>query len=506
MAAALLFSILFSFIVGTLAGTNRHFEKIAIPVLDILQSIPILGFFPLAITLFVALLPVIGSELAAIFLIFTSQVWNITFAVYEGTRLIKSELLDTARFLGISWAEKFRYLYIPATLPRVLYNLQPSWANGIFFLVGSEILTFGETEIELFGLGTVISRYTVNGDVVGIATTVFMLVLATVLTTLLVFRPLTHVAEPRRKARKELLGYTSFLRRIFGPALKGVHLPSHLLFFEYHKAVEQLTKRVSPYASLMRGVLFFLLGGLLVSLVVVGSEAWITRLGVLIQAIQYLGLENLALSAVYSLGRVAAAVLFSIAWSVPVAIAIARKERLSLYLTSFLQVIASIPATIVYPIFAGTLSEQPELRAFVMTVAATQYYVFFQVYAGLKNIPQTELELVELLKLRTVDRVRMVYLPRALPPLVTGCITAAGGAWNSLIVSERIVLGDVVAETPNPGLGKLLSTMTYEGNLVGSVVVITLMASLIVLMNRLFWKRVYDLVISRLKIQEEAGK
>ncbi|MEM4343476.1 MAG: ABC transporter permease subunit, partial [Candidatus Caldarchaeum sp.] len=190
----------------------------------------------------------------------------------------------------------------------------------------------------------------------------------------------------------------------------------------------------------------------------------------------------------------------------PTAIFIARRERLSATATTFIQILASIPVTVVYPVFASQLAGQPELRAFLMTIAATQYYVFFQVYAGVKNIPKNELELTELLGLKTLDRIRNVYMPRALPPLVTGCITAAGGAWNSLVVSERLVLGDVVAETDLPGLGKLLSLMTYGGNLVGSIVVITVMSSLIVLMNRLFWKRLYDVVISRLKIQEEVEK
>ncbi|MEM1943018.1 MAG: ABC transporter permease subunit [Candidatus Caldarchaeum sp.] len=506
MGIALAFSVLFSFLVGTLAGTNKFFERIAIPVLDVLQSIPILGFFPVAITLFYTIFPVIGAEMAAIFLIFTSQVWNITFAVYEGTRLIKSELLDTARFLGISWFEKFRYLYVPATLPRVLYNLQPSWANGIFFLVGSEILTFGETEMELFGLGTVVSRYTVEGDTVGVLTTLFMLVLATLITTLLVFLPLTQLTEPRRKPRKEMQRYVNFVRRVLGPAFRTVYQPSHLIFFEYNKAIGQLTRRVSLSTSLARGVLFFLLGGLLIALLISRGEELLARFSFLAREVSEVGLETLAVSSLYSLGRVAAAVSFSVAWSLPAAIFIARRERLSATATTFIQILASIPVTVVYPVFASQLAGQPELRAFLMTIAATQYYVFFQVYAGVKNIPKNELELTELLGLKTLDRIRNVYIPRALPPLVTGCITAAGGAWNSLVVSERLVLGDVVAETDLPGLGKLLSLMTYEGNLVGSVVVITVMSSLIVLMNRLFWKRLYDVVISRLKIQEEVEK
>jgi NitT/TauT family transport system permease protein len=166
------------------------------------------------------------------------------------------------------------------------------------------------------------------------------------------------------------------------------------------------------------------------------------------------------------------------------------------------QVIASIPATIVYPIFANTLADVPELRAFILVVAASQWYVFFQVLAGVRGVPVVEEDVSRLLGLSFADRVRFVYLPRALPSLITGCITAAGGAWNALVVAERLDLGNVVAETELPGLGKLLSIYTYEGNLAAIVVVITVMASVIVLMNRLFWKALYDYAVSKLKIEE----
>ncbi|MEM1948519.1 MAG: ABC transporter permease subunit [Candidatus Caldarchaeum sp.] len=138
------------------------------------------------------------------------------------------------------------------------------------------------------------------------------------------------------------------------------------------------------------------------------------------------------------------------------------------------------------------MAEEPELRAFIMIVAGTQWYVFFQVLVSLKNVPQMELELVDLLQLKTWEKVKTVYLPRAMPAFITGCITAAGGAWNGLVVAERLVLGDNVAENQLPGLGKLLSKLTYAGKLVGSTAVMVTMSRIIGLMNRLFWKRLYD--------------
>lgn len=495
MAVALVFSVLFSLAVGIAAATNRTVEKIVIPLLDIFQSIPILGFFPVAIQLFYAAIPVLGAELAAIFLIFTSQVWNITFAVYESTRFIQGELLDTAKALRIGLVDRLRYLYIPACLPRVVRNFQPSWANGMFFLVGSEILTFGETELQLFGLGTLVSDFAVAGNVTGIITALVLLIITTTLINLYVFIPLNNFFEAPVRRLSKLSQRLGFLRRLAQPHFP--HLP-HMPFFEYHKAVSGLASKLTVYGSLLRNLVFFALGGIVVVFLVTGGDEFFENI---ITAYNTIGIETLAYSSLYSFLRVMAAVCFSVAWSVPAALAVARKPELSATVSTVFQVIASIPVTVVYPLVAEWLADQPELRAFIMIIAATQWYVFFQVLAGLRNIPPVELELVDLLQLKTWDKVKTVYLPRATPALITGCITAAGGAWNGLVVAERLVLGDIVAETELPGLGKLLSELTYAGDLVGSIAVLVTMSSIIALMNRLFWKRLYDAIASKLKIE-----
>lgn len=502
MGIALLFSVFFSIVVGVVTATNRYFEKVVIPVLDILQSIPILGFFPIALAFFYRLSPVIGGELAAIFLVFTSQVWNITFAVYESTKLISGELLDTARALRMSLFEKFRYIYIPATFPRIAQNLQPSWANGIFFLVGSEIISFGENEVRLFGLGTVVADFTLKGDTVGIGLTLLLLVAATVLTNLFVFTPLIEATQPRWRPVGRFSSLVNPFRKLLGGAVRAVRIQPLLAFAEYHTPVSGLVKKLSPIPSIARGLAFFITVGVVLGLIVSGGEAIFGRFMLFASTLDQIGVGTLGLATLYSLLRVSAAVGFALLWSLPVSILLAHKRRLSTTLPAAFQVIASIPATIIYPIFANLLADHPELRAFILVVAASQWYVFFQVLAGIRGVPAVEEDVSRLLGLGLAERVRLVYLPRALPSIITGCLTAAGGAWNGLVVAERLVLSDFVAETELPGLGKLLSIYTYEGNLAASIVVITVMASAIVLMNRLFWKALYDLAVSKLKIEE----
>ncbi|MEM0350091.1 MAG: ABC transporter permease subunit [Candidatus Caldarchaeum sp.] len=497
MAAALAVSVLFSIVVGIAAGTNKTFEKVAVPVLDILQSIPILGFFPIAIQIFYAASPVFGAELAAIFLIFTSQVWNITFAVYESTRFIQPELLDVANSMKMSSFDRFRHIYLPASLPRIVRNFQPSWANGMFFIVGAEILAFGDIELKLFGVGTLVSEFAVAVDLLGITTVLIVLVAATVMVNVVVFIPLGNMFETAGPPPSGILRRLTFVKKLVKPVQTSLSAPMSS-FFEYQRSVAGLVKKVSILGSLGRNLVFLALTGFLATIAITrGNEVF----GNLYQAFGRIGVETLLSSTFFSFLRVMAAVGFSVAWSVPAAVAIARRPQLSNAVTTVFQVIASVPVTIVYPLFAETLKDQPELRAFMMILAATQWYVFFQVLAGLKNIPRSELEVSDLLQLKLWTRIRTVYLPRALPALITGCITAAGGAWNGLVVAERLVLGDLVAETNLPGLGKLLSQLTYAGDSLGSVTVLIIMSSIVVLMNRLFWKRLYDLIASKLKIE-----
>ena len=508
MGIALTISIIFSLAVGILAGTNKRAERLIIPLLDILQSIPILGFFPLALYGFYSLIPFLGAELASIFLIFTSQVWNMTFAVYESTRVIGSELLESARSMRLTVLDRMRYIYVPASMPRLLQNLQPSWSNGIFFLVGSEILTFGRADITLFGLGSLISDFVEAGDTRAVLTLLTLLVVAAVLTNLLVFNPLTGLTERRRsKGRGQVGSHPSPpARGIVGwiSLRSGVQVMSKIPHpnIELHKAIAGITRRVSTHWSLLRGLVFFALTAL-VSVAAISRTADLGQvLNDLAVALLEIGPLNLLMATLYSLLRVTAGVLASIAWSLPVALLIFRSRRGSAAVTTAFQIAASIPVTILYPVISSVLPSADELRALVLVLMATQWYVFFQVLGGLRNIPPEELEIAEMYRLSYLDRLRYLYLWRAMPALVTGCVVAAGGAWNALVIAERIVLGNIREEVSAPGLGKLLSIMVEKGDLYSIIIIVLVMAAVIVGLNRGLWKRLYDLVVSRLRTED----
>ncbi len=508
MGIALFISTIFSLVVGILAGTNRKAERIIIPLLDILQSIPILGFFPLALYGFYTLVPFLGAEVAAIFLIFTSQAWNMTFAVYESVRVIGSELLESAKSLRLKTLDKIRYIYMPASTPRLFQNLQPSWSNGIFFLIGSEILSFGIAEVKLFGLGSVISEFVENGDSQAIMTLLSMLIITAIATNFLVFTPLAGLTE-RRRAKMPQQGAiaSSGSGGISGriplrPNVQGILKIPHPNI-ELHKAIAGITRRVSTHWSLLRGIVFFALTAF-ISVAIISRTADIGRVfNDLLAALIEIGPLNLVMATLYSLLRVAIGVTISIAWSLPVALLIFRSRRASAVVTTAFQVIASIPFTILYPIISSMLPSTDETRALILVLMATQWYVFFQVLGGLRNIPPEEMEIAAMYRLSYFDRLRYLYLWRVLPALVTGCVVAAGGAWNALVIAERIVLGNIREEVSAPGLGKLLSIVVESGDLASTVLIILVMSAVIVGLNRGLWKRLYDLVVSKLRTEEE---
>ena len=511
MGIALVISALFSLAVGIAGGTSRKAEKIIVPVLDILQSIPILGFFPLALYGFYSISPVIGAEIASIFLIFTSQAWNMTFAVYESTRVIGLDLLESARSMRLGYLDRLRYIYIPASLPRLLQNLQPSWSNGIFFLVGSEILTFGSIDVNLFGLGSVVAQFVETGDTFGITVTLSMLVAASIATNLLVFLPLAGLSGTRR-GKETHLARTSF-PAVFERASKiltsGFGL-KHVVRLEHpnielQRAIAGITKKVSLPWSLLRGLIFFSLLAIFSTAVISRGSDILNVMTNLYYAFLRLGPINIAEATVYSLIRVGIGLAISIGWSIPLALLIFRTSTASAAVTTAMQVASSIPVTILYPVISAWLPAVVEVKAILMILMATQWYVFFQVLGSLRNIPQDELEIVDIYRLRFVDKLRYLYFWRLLPALITGCVVAAGGAWNALVVAERIVIGNIREEVPTPGLGKLLSVYVERGDLPVVVIILLVMSSVVVGLNRGLWKRLYDLVVLRLKAEDGGG-
>ena len=491
MSIALIFSILFSLCVGIPAAVNKLAEKVIVPALDVLQSIPILSFFPIALYTFILIHPIIGPELAAIFLIFTSQAWNIAFGVYEGVRLIPPEILEVSDSLGFGRWRRIISLYIPAASPKIANNLPPSWANGLYFLVACEMITVGESKWRLFGIGTLSTSYILAGRAIEFVISLAALMAAIILMNLLIFIPLMRLGE--RYKFEERAGevprvwiekVSRRLSRVIRRAAPKASLRTPEIRF---------TSKLWKISSILAlAVIFLLFGYYMSDKLSATSYRWVydfldgfARLGI-IDPLTMIG---------FSLMRVFLAIIIALIWTIPVAILIYEKRVLERILIPSFQVIASFPATIMLPLIAKLIIDLKlplELGALLMILLGTQWYLLFFLVDGLKSIPFDEEEVCRALGIGGFSKFKHLYLPRMLPSLIMGCLVAMGGGWNTLVVAERIIFQGFVWDVGNPGIGRMLSIAVSAGDIPLLIASTLWMAGFIVILNRFFWRRLCE--------------
>lgn len=497
MSIALIFSILFSLSVGIVAGVNRFAEKIIIPILDVLQSIPILSFFPLALYVFISIHPIIGPEIAAIFLIFTSQAWNIAFGVYEAVKLIPTSILEATRSLGLGPLRRIRNLYVPAAFPRIAANIPPSWANGLYFLVACEIITIGEAEWRLFGIGTISTSFMLAGKIPQFIISLAAVVVAVTLTNILLFIPLMRLSErykfeeyaaevPRVWIERVTRSISSIIDRFFADKrISSGESASQII-----SRLSSMTKKNKITTSALAIIAVAVL-----SIYALNSINILYYLKVIASGFRRLALIDPLMMIGFSLSRVFLAIIIGLAWVIPVSILIYERRGLEKILIPIFQVLASLPATLLLPLIVALVLEAKlplEMGAIAMVLLGTQWYLFFFVSGAMRSIPREEEEVCRLLRIRGLKKFKHLYLPRMLPSLIMGCLVAVGGGWNTLVVAERVVLDDFVWQVENPGIGKALSEAVMRGDL-GLLIAATIwMAGFIIILNRFLWRRLYQ--------------
>lgn len=497
MSIALLISIGFSLCVGVAAAVNQLAEKIIIPMLDILQSIPILSFFPIALYTFIAIHPVVGPELAAIFLIFTSQAWNIAFGVYEGVKLIPPEILEVSKSLGLGIWRRVISVYLPAAFPKIASNLPPSWANGLYFLVACEVITIGEAEWKLFGIGTLSASYILSGRGLEFAMSLAAVVIAIILMNLLVFIPLMRFGErykfEERAVEVPRVWFEKLLRRLAKAAEKilppvRLKLPSIRIL-----EVKSSPKILRMMALAAAAAAALLLGHQVSSML--SSPFIVEQLLAALDGFVRLGVVSPLVMIGFSLIRVSLAIIVALLWTIPTAILIHERRFLEKILIPFFQIIASFPATLILPLIAKLIVDLRlplELGALLMILLGTQWYILFFLIDGLRGIPLEEEEVCRSLGIEGFSKLKHLYFPRMLPSLIMGCLVAMGGGWNTLVVAERIVLENFTWDVGSPGIGRMLSIAVSRGDLPLLIASTLWMISFIVALNKLFWRRAYE--------------
>jgi NitT/TauT family transport system permease protein len=515
MALAYLLSLAFSLVYARVAFASRPAERVMLPLLDILQSIPILSFLPGVVLGLVALFPHsnVGLELSAIILIFTSQAWNMAFSFHQSLLTIPKSLREVATIHRLNFWQRFTRLEVPFGMIALIWNSMMSWAGGWFFLIAAEQFTLGSHSFQLPGLGSYLQTAANAGDVGALALGLVTLIIVIVLLDQLLWRPLLAWAD-RFKIEQTASGQapTSAVllalrrsallagarRHIFAPA--GVWLDR--LMNRLLPAPEAVLTAQPDQSTRRRLRLRRVAGVVLLTALAAGTLWGIVAAGTLLFHLSADDWASISLSAGATLLRTTAALVIGVAWTVPLGVAIGLNPRLAKRAQPLVQMAASIPALALFPALLLVLIGLPgglNIAAVALMLLGTQWYILFNVIAGAMAIPSDLREAATIYKLRGWRRWRTLILPAIFPYLVTGMLTATGGAWNASIVSEYVTFNNHTYSTI--GLGALIASSANAGNFALLLASTLAMSAVVVTVNRLFWRRLYVVAEQRFRLE-----
>jgi NitT/TauT family transport system permease protein len=499
MLAAYGLSLVFSLSYAYVAYRSTTWSKVLIPLLDILQSIPVLSFLPAVVLALVGLFPGqrLGIELASILLIFTGMTWNMTFSFYQSLSSIPKELIEASQVYRLSPWQRFWTLELPSGVVGLVWNSVMSVAGGWFFLMQTESFTLSNRNFTLPGLGSFLKAAADKGDNWAILWGIIILIGIITLIDYFIWRPMIAWAE---KFKHETVEATQvpesrvldFLRR--SPTMRII---SDRLFVPISETFNQAfsTKPQSPLRSQHKtskgtNLLNLLLLGLVGAIAIGGT----VEAALLLGKMPLSSWQQVATGALFTSIRVLIVLILSLLITVPVGVTIGRDPKLAQFLQPIVQIAASVPATALFPILLlglANIGGGLDIGAVILMTLGSMWYILFNVIAGAQAIPSELFEAARVYKLSPLERWRTLILPGIFPYLVTGIITAVGGAWNASIAGEYIKFqGKVLTAT---GLGSTITQASDVGDfplLLASTIVMSL---LVVTTNRLVWRPLYRL-------------
>ncbi|WP_404942613.1 ABC transporter permease [Pseudomonas brassicacearum] len=505
MFIALFASLVFSLVVATLAAKSRKAAIVILPALDILQSVPVLGFLTFTVVFFMGLFPgkETGVECAAIFAIFTSQVWNMTFSFYQSLRTVPHDLYEVSRQFAFSPWQRFVRLELPFATPGLVWNMMMSMSGGWFFVVASEAITVGDTTVSLPGIGSWLALAIEHKDIAAIAWAVLAMAGVIVLYDLLFFRPIVAWADKFRfeqtaSQKRPRSRVYDLLRsaRLVPLALLALDSIKASLFLEKIPRFPRIHFKTSARFNRATDVVW-------IALVAAACMAGLLQLSRFIGST--LGLEDVL--GAFGLGlatllRVAVLiVLASVVW-VPIGVWIGLNPRWAERLQPIAQLLAAFPANVLFPfavIAIVALKLNPDVWLSPLMILGTQWYILFNVIAGASALPTDLREAARSFQVRGWQWWRQVALPGVFPYYVTGALTAAGGSWNASIVAEAVSWGD--DHLYATGLGAYIAQATAVGDLQRVALGVTVMSIFVVGFNRLLWRPLYGFAERRLRIE-----
>lgn len=496
MLAALAASLIFTFTYATLAAKSRLAEMVLIPLLDVLQSVPILGYLSFTVVFFVSLFPnsMLGPELAAIFAIFTSQAWNMTFSFYQTLRMIPHDLDEASRSFRHSGWQRFWRLEVPFAMPGLIWNMMMSMSGGWFFVVASEAISVGNIQFTLPGIGSYVARAIQDRDLAAVGWAIVAMTLTILIYDQLLFRPLVAWADKFRFEQTaaqvvprswvlELFRRAKLLRLVGEPVRTGIQIAVRARLALPSGARRR--RRRSP----SRGIVDVAWYGLI--LAAIGYGVWVL--------VQFAGTElswgdvaDVANDGALTLLRVAVLIVLATAIWVPIGVGVGLRPKLAEKVQPVVQFLAAFPANLLFPVAVFLIVRfdlAPKIWLSPLMILGTQWYILFNVIAGASAFPSDFREAAASFRIRGWRWWRDVMLPGIFPYYVTGAITASGGAWNASIVSEAVSWGPTKLSAS--GLGAYIAQMAEAGDYPRIALGIAVMSVLVIAMNRLLWRPLY---------------
>jgi len=509
MIMAYLLSIVFSIFYGYAAAKNKLNERILLPILDILQSTPILSFLPVFVFGLTAIMPQkLALEIAAILLIFTSQAWNMTFAWYQSLTTIPKELKEASNIFLLNPWMRFKKLELPFGFVSLVWNSIMSWSAGWFYLIAAEILTVGSKNFEMVGLGSYMEEATNQGNVRALIIGIITLIVIIVILDQFLWRPLLSWAK---KFNLEMVsaGVETETASWFYPVLRQSKI---ILWFErtilkpltvrldkfydkrrskkklvVHTQDEPVNKKVLIGIGIVLGLVLLFGAGHMIAFM---SKITLGEYGYILEA------------AVATTLRVFAALALSLLWTIPVGVLIGSNKKAALVLQPLVQVAASVPATAFFPFLILFFIKLPfgvNIAAIVLMILGTQWYLLFNVIAGVATIPQDLRYTASMMRLKKWNYWKTLILPALFPFLITGSITASGGAWNASILAEYVTTHDKTYSTI--GLGSIVAEANATSNYPLLFAATFVMIVFVTCINRFGWRRLYALAKEKYKME-----
>jgi len=502
---AYLLSLAFALAYGYVAASNRRAERFMIPLLDVLQSIPVLSFLPPVMLAMVALFPgrQLGVEAGAILLIFTGQVWNMAFSFYASMKSIPNEMREAARVYGFSWWQRFIEMELPFGAIGLVWNSMMSVAGGWFFLMACEMFVLGSRDFRLPGLGSYLQTAASAGDTRSILWGVGTMIAVIVLLDQFIWRPVIAWAEKFKVEQVEstdtprswvldLIRHSRSLAQIRKKTVRPLS-ERLMLYFSRVRSTDEAEQRNTWKLWLMRVLAVVLLAAM---------SYGVVRVVMILTGLQKAEVQEAAIGLGATFLRVNLTLLLGALWTIPAGVAIGFNPRLARIAQPLAQIAASVPATALFPVVLLLLIRVGGglgIGSIVLLLLGTQWYILFNVIAGAIAIPTDLKECCSVFHLHGMARWKKLILPGIFPYLVTGMVTASGGAWNASIVAEYFHFKGHIYTTV--GLGATISQATDAGNFNLLLAATMMMAATVVTINRLVWRKLYALAETRYRLE-----